>query len=299
MSDALTCRDLRFSRGSKEILKGISLAVKDNSLTGLIGHNGAGKSTLIKLFLGLLQPQSGELSVLGGHPSGRLLQIGYLPENVSFYDNMTIDEHLRYFAKLKKTPASRADELVETLGIAHVRSQKLGKCSKGQRQRLGLAQALLSNPRILFLDEPTVGLDPEATALMYQELVNLKNLGCTVVVCTHELSLLEDFVDDVVVLSEGEKKGQGTIDALRELAGLPAVIRFEGSVEGLERDERLKPYLRGAELCVPEGGLKEVFRMLARDHDRFDFQVRKAGLLEIYGKLVGRQIGVEPGRRGK
>ena len=161
------------------VLDGISLSVAQGEFVALIGHNGAGKSTLIKLCLGLITPKKGKVKVLDGKPGTSPVSVGYLPENVSFYDGMTIRENLNYFADLKNISRQRADELIESLGLSAVAAQKVGQCSKGQRQRLGLAQALLAKPKLLFLDEPTVGLDPTASDFMYQELLKLKERGCT------------------------------------------------------------------------------------------------------------------------
>ena len=121
----------------------------------MIGHNGAGKSTLIKTILGLIHPAEGNVTVLGRAPGSDPLSIGYLPENISFYEQMTMQAHLEYFADLKGVARSRVDELLEALGLSHVRRNRMNQCSKGQRQRLGLAQALLAQPRIMILDEPT------------------------------------------------------------------------------------------------------------------------------------------------
>ena len=199
--NAITCDDLVFRRGDRTVLNRIGFELAPGRLLGLIGHNGAGKSTLIKLILGLLKPASGRLEVLGGAPGASPLDVGYLPENVSFYDAMTVEEHLRYFAGLKGVARPRIDELVEELGLGVVLRQRLGQCSKGQRQRLGLAQALLTRPRLLMLDEPTVGLDPAASSLMYRELSALRDAGCAVVVCTHELALVEPYLDQVLLLA--------------------------------------------------------------------------------------------------
>ena len=169
--NAITCDDLVFRRGDRTVLNRIGFELAPGRLLGLIGHNGAGKSTLIKLILGLLKPASGRLEVLGGAPGASPLDVGYLPENVSFYDAMTVEEHLRYFASLKGVARPRIDELVEELGLGVVLRQRLGQCSKGQRQRLGLAQALLTRPRLLMLDEPTDHLDMESITALNNGLI--------------------------------------------------------------------------------------------------------------------------------
>ena len=152
-STSISCSRLVFKRGARTVLGDVSFNLKKGTLTALIGHNGAGKSTLLKLVLGLLTPFSGSLTVLGAAPGSDPLKVGYLPENVSFYDQMTVGEHLDYFSALKSVGRSRVEELVAQLGLIDVIGQKLSQCSKGQRQRLGLAQALLTSPELLILDE--------------------------------------------------------------------------------------------------------------------------------------------------
>ena len=274
--NAITCDDLVFRRGDRTVLNRIGFELAPGRLLGLIGHNGAGKSTLIKLILGLLKPASGRLEVLGGAPGASPLDVGYLPENVSFYDAMTVEEHLRYFAGLKGVARPRIDELVEELGLGVVLRQRLGQCSKGQRQRLGLAQALLTRPRLLMLDEPTVGLDPAASSLMYRELSALRDAGCAVVVCTHELALVEPYLDQVLLLATGECRGK---------AALPALITNVGSGDALA-DPELAPYVRGTRLAVPEGDVARVVRRLTEAHGVYDFQLRKADLGMIFAHFV-------------
>ena len=272
--NAITCDDLVFRRGDRTVLNRIGFELAPGRLLGLIGHNGAGKSTLIKLILGLLKPASGRLEVLGGAPGASPLDVGYLPENVSFYDAMTVEEHLRYFAGLKGVARPRIDELVEELGLGVV-----------LRQRLGLAQALLTRPRLLMLDEPTVGLDPAASSLMYRELSALRDAGCAVVVCTHELALVEPYLDQVLLLATGECRGSGTLEDLRAKAALPALITNVGSGDALA-DPELAPYVRGTRLAVPEGDVARVVRRLTEAHGVYDFQLRKADLGMIFAHFV-------------
>ena len=119
-STSISCSHLVFKRGARTILNDISFDLKKGALTALIGHNGAGKSTLLKLVLGLLEPFSGSLTVLGAAPGSNPLKVGYLPENVSFYDQMTVRDHLRYFSALKCVSERRVQELVEQLGLTEV-----------------------------------------------------------------------------------------------------------------------------------------------------------------------------------
>lgn len=281
MSEQTICVEgVSFLRGKRKVLDAVSCTLKAGTLTALIGHNGAGKSTLIKTILGLIKPVEGRVTVLGKAPGSDPLSIGYLPENISFYEQMTMQAHLAYFAALKGVPQTRVDELLEALGLAHVRGNRMNQCSKGQRQRLGLAQALLAEPRIMILDEPTVGLDPQASSWMYAQLAKLKSQGCTVIVCTHELSLIESFADFVLMLSGGRLRASGSVAELRHKANLPAVITgFD--VEALRRTDAAK-HLEGDALRVPDKDVPAVVRILTEQMKDFDFDVRRAGLTDIF-----------------
>ena len=281
-------RDLVFKRGSRVYLEDINFELHSGELMGLIGHNGAGKSTLIKLMLGLLPVSAGELTVMGGRPGSQLLKVGYLPENVSFYDAMSVREHLKYFAALKSVAWARIDELIQSLGLDAVVDQKLGQCSKGQRQRLGLAQALLSRPQLLLLDEPTVGLDPAASQHMYQELSRLRDQGCAIVVCTHELALVEPYLDNALLLADGRQRAYGTLDQLRERAALPATILVKDNAALRHPD--VIAFVRNDRIIVPEGRLADLVRLLTQTVGCFDFQVHKADLNSIFNHYVLNRV---------
>ncbi len=181
-------------------LENLSLSIHGGEVVGLFVHNGAGKTTTMKLILGLLSPTLGGVKVLGKAPSTEAFhpmryQLGFLPENVSFYPQLTGWEVLYYFAKLKRVSKSHADQLLEKVGLAHAANRKVKTYSKGMKQRLGLAQAMLTTPKLLLLDEPTVGLDPIATQDFYSMVDELKNQGCAVILCSHVLPGLEKHID--------------------------------------------------------------------------------------------------------
>ncbi|WP_312359874.1 ABC transporter ATP-binding protein, partial [Stutzerimonas balearica] len=162
--------------GSMTVLHDLHLSLGEGEVLGLFGHNGAGKTTSMKLILGLLAPSVGEVRVLGRAPADPQVrrQLGYLPENVTFYPQLSGRETLRHFSRLKGAALGQVDELLEQVGLIHAADRRVKTYSKGMRQRLGLAQALLGEPRLLLLDEPTVGLDPIATGDLYRLIDTLR-----------------------------------------------------------------------------------------------------------------------------
>jgi Cu-processing system ATP-binding protein len=217
--------------GKLTAVRDVDLALAAGECIALVGHNGAGKSTLIKLMLGLIRPNAGSVSVLGENPAGggaarARRDIGYLPENVALHPSLTGAETLAFYARLKRQPVARNAELLERVGIADAARQRVGTYSKGMRQRLGLAQALLGTPRVLFLDEPTTGLDPALRTGFYDIVRTLRNNGATVLLSSHALAELEGQVDRVVIMNRGHKAADGTLGELRRLARRPVVIRL-------------------------------------------------------------------------
>ena len=224
--------------GCQCALDRIDLGVGRGECVALVGHNGAGKTTLIKLLLGLLEPSAGEIRVFGDRPIGRWREknarrIGFLPEAISFQQQMTGLEALRFFARLKGVPTTDCENRLAAVGLADAGGKRLKAYSKGMRQRLGLAQALLGNPELLVLDEPTTGLDPDLRRELYQLLHVYRNAGTSIILSSHALSELEPHIDRAVVLKQGRLMGEGTIDALREKAGLSIRIRVRGDQQRL------------------------------------------------------------------
>lgn len=216
-------------------IKELSLNIEEGEVLGLFGHNGAGKTTTMKLILGLLKPTEGTVSVFGHAPtsthfSDYRYRLGFLPENVSFYQQLTGKEVLAYFAKLKKVNKQRVVQLLDEVGLGHAANRKVKTYSKGMKQRLGLAQALLTAPKLLLLDEPTVGLDPIATQDFYTMVDQLKKSGCSVILCSHVLPGVEKHIDRAAILGSGQLQALGTLAELREQAELPTIIHAYGEI---------------------------------------------------------------------
>jgi Cu-processing system ATP-binding protein len=212
--------------GDVVAVDGVDLTVEAGQVFGLIGHNGAGKSTLFKMMLGLVSANAGEIRI-GGQPIGGpgfrgvRRQLGYLPENVVFYDNLSGLETLAFFARLKGVDRAECGPMLQRVGLSAAAGRRVKGYSKGMRQRLGFAQALLGKPKLLFLDEPTTGLDPEGIRDFYRILREMKDEGATVMLTSHILSEIQERVDRLGIMKNGKIQAIGTVQSLREAMALP------------------------------------------------------------------------------
>ncbi|WP_238927884.1 ABC transporter ATP-binding protein [Achromobacter xylosoxidans] len=217
--------------GAQHAIDGLDLQLREGECVALAGHNGAGKSTLIKLVLGLIRPTHGRVTLFGEDAHSRAAarlrdRIGYLPETVALHPSLTGVETLAFYARLKRRSLSGNPALLEKVGIAGAAHRRVGGYSKGMRQRLALAQALLGEPRVLLFDEPTTGLDPASRLMFYEIVHELRAAGATILLSTHALSELAGHADRIVVMKAGRKIADGAMSALRRDTGLPIRIRL-------------------------------------------------------------------------
>ncbi len=230
----------------KRALDGLNLQVEKGEVFGLLGPNGAGKTTTLKILLRLVAPTSGSARLLGQELSDISVhhRIGFLPEQPSFYDHLTAEEFLSYVGDLFGLPAAtrreRVDQLSERTGIAESRRVPLRKFSKGMLQRVGIAQALMNDPELVFLDEPMSGLDPLGRREVRDLILELKGRGKTVFFSTHILSDAETLCDHVAILNRGRLQGCGELrDILRMEVATTEVVLEEVSAPVLEELRRL------------------------------------------------------------
>jgi ABC-2 type transport system ATP-binding protein len=201
----------------------LTFQIREGEVFGFLGPNGAGKTTTLLMFLGLTEPTAGKLQVCGFDPTREPLQVkkrvGYLPENVGFYDDMDARENLRYVARLNNIPdevsAPRIDQLLGLVGLLEDGSKRVGTYSKGMRQRLGIAEVLVKEPKLVFLDEPTIGLDPDGTNRMLDLIRSLsKEKGITVFFSSHLLEQVQRVSDRVGIMIKGDLVAVGPIEEL-------------------------------------------------------------------------------------
>ncbi|MBO9127029.1 MULTISPECIES: ABC transporter ATP-binding protein [unclassified Rhizobium] len=240
--------------GKVQAVRDVSFALNEGEMVALVGHNGAGKTTLIKLMLGLIRPSSGSIRVMGEDPASGAVavrqRLGYLPESVAFHNALTGRETLAFYSRLKQVQGSDPIGLLERVGLgAEAAARPVRTYSKGMRQRLGLAQALLGEPRLLLLDEPTSGLDPASRRRFYDLLAELKSKGAAILLSSHALTELEDRADRLLIVNEGVAVADGTMDDLRGLARLPTHVRV--TLANRRAFERLKSESFGWKETVP------------------------------------------------
>ncbi|MCA9005126.1 MAG: ABC transporter ATP-binding protein [Planctomycetaceae bacterium] len=233
--------------GRKKVraLNSLSLEVKKGEIFGLLGPNGSGKTTTLKLLLGLLFPSEGEIKVLGQPASNveKNERIGYLPEESYLYRFLNAEETLDFYGRLfKMSPQERRErsaELIEKVGLGHAKRRQLKEYSKGMTRRIGLAQALINNPDLVMLDEPTSGLDPLGTDDMKRMIVELKEQGKTVLMCSHLLADVQDVCDRIAILYGGELKVMGRVDDLLKEQEETQILTSKLSDEAIKEIEQV------------------------------------------------------------
>ena len=226
MTSTLTISHLTKRFAGVEALRDVSLTVEPGQRVALLGHNGAGKSTMMKIILGLIPFDEGAVTVCGAAPGSAAAraQVAYLPENAAFHPALTGEEQIRHYLSLRGERPAQALDLLARVGLADAAKRRIGTYSKGMRQRVGLAQALIGKPRLLVLDEPTSGLDPVSRRDFYALLDGLAAGGTAILLSSHALTEVEARTDRILILSKGRLMAEGSLADLRRKAALPVAI---------------------------------------------------------------------------
>ena len=311
MSAAVETFGLTKRYGELVAVQDLNLRLQAGEVFGMLGPNGSGKTTTILMLLGLTEPTAGSARVLGWDPTRQPLQVkrrvGYLPDSVGFYDELTAWENLRYTAALNGLSSAEANrriaEVLERMGLQDVAHRKVGTFSRGMKQRLGLADVLLKRPQVAILDEPTLGLDPEA-ALEFLELIRtLKRDGLTVLLASHLLHQVQSVCDRVGLFHRGRMVLEGTVDELRErvLGGAyrihvqargPGMERVLAEVPGVVRVARTDGDTYRVEARVDCRA--EIARRVVASGELLALSVKRPGLDEVYARYF-QQLEAQPG----
>ena len=275
-------------------LDNLSLSVTRGEIFGFLGGNGAGKTTTIKLLMRLMFPTAGTARILGRDIADVKMhaRIGYLPENPYFYDYLTARELLVYFAELfgieKSERKRRVEDLLDKVGLEEKsRGKQLRKFSKGMLQRVGLAQSLINEPEIVFLDEPMSGLDPVGRREIRELIANLPEKGCTVFMSTHILSDIEALCDRVAILRKGKLAATGKLDELLTNSG--ETQAFEVILNGISAEDLRAAFQNSKNFAV--------FPTANGARVQIENESQVAEILTANQKLGGKLISVQPVRQ--
>jgi len=217
---------------------GLNLRIEEGEIFGFLGPNGAGKTTTILMLLGLTEPSSGTAQVCGCNPTREPLKVkrivGYLPERVGFYEDLTARQNLRYTAELNNLPKEEAEkkitDLLATVGLSEVADQQVSTFSRGMKQRLGIADIRVKEPKLAFLDEPTTGIDPEGIDEILKLIVSMAKRKITVIFCSHQLHQVQKICTRVGILAKGHLVADGSIDRLGGKTAGAGRYRIEAEV---------------------------------------------------------------------
>ena len=229
--------------GNFRAVDGISFSIQTGEIVGLLGPNGAGKTTTMRMISGFLEPDSGTVKIDGldvlKNPVETKRKIGYMLESAPMYSDMIVADYLKYIAEIEnQNPAEKCRELAEVCGLKEVMHKNIGELSRGNRQRVGLAHALMGNPEILILDEPTSGLDPNQV-LEVRSLIKQIGRTHTVIISTHILSEVEMLCGRVIIISDGKKVADSPTEELREHFGNSSEVQICVSGASTEEAEKI------------------------------------------------------------
>ena len=293
----LEARNLSHRYGETLALDGIDLTLQTGQVTALLGPNGAGKTTLIHQMLGVLPVREGSLNILGLKPKDLNCrrQLGAMLQISGVQDNLTVNELLALFASFYPQPAD-FDAVINEAGLNGLEKRQYQKLSGGQKQRMLYALAVVGNPQLLILDEPTTGLDPSARRKLWQAIDQRRQVGNSVLLCTHYLDEAEQLADHIVLLDQGRIRTEGTTDEIRaQVPNQQIRCHSNQSIADIEAlDEVQHAQLDDGQLNILAGKAEPVVRhLLANDPDLTELEVQRTTLETAFLALTENQTGNE------
>jgi ABC-2 type transport system ATP-binding protein len=307
MPAAIECRDLRKTYDGKvEAVRGLSLHIEAGECFGLLGPNGAGKTTTIEILEGLLEPTSGEVTILGhrwqDNPRELREWLGISLQETRLSEKLSVRETIELFGSFYREPRS-SDEVLDDLQLREKADTWVGKLSGGQRQRLAVATALVGNPKILFLDEPTTGLDPQSRRQLWDIIRSFQHKGGTVLLTTHYMDEAERLCDRLAIVDHGQIIAEGTPEDLIARLGGHHVVEFEANTNGAEGVAERWRHLPSVEAVRQDDGLvcltvREPHLTIPALLDAVEraggqlehLSTRQASLEDVFVRLTGRHL---------
>lgn len=302
MGTVITTDSLTKTYGKKDVVKDLDLHVPGGSIYGFLGPNGAGKSTTMKMILGLIKPSKGEITVLGKEVNEKnrlsvLRNTGSLIEAPSYYGHLSGVENLEIICTLKNVPLSEIQRVLKIVRMEKQKDKKVSQYSLGMKQRLGLAAALLGNPKILLLDEPTNGLDPAGIQEMRELICSLpKQYGMTVLVSSHLLSEIDQMATHVGIINQGELIFQDSLSALHKHSRSRLILKTDNDTAALSvlLSFGLSASLEGKTLCLKttdnETVIKAVNVLVQSGIGILRLTEQQMSLEDIFLQLIGKQV---------
>ncbi|KON85514.1 ABC transporter ATP-binding protein [Sporosarcina globispora] len=248
--NAVETKQLSKAYGVHQVVNGMDLTVKKGEIFGFLGRNGAGKSTFINMLTGIISPSSGTYSLLGIEAPGSevMKRVGVMPDYSSFYGSWTAMEHLRFFSALSGSRASKEKclEVLRSVDLLSHGNKKTGKFSFGMKKKLGIAQAIIHDPELVFLDEPTSGMDAESAILIHRLIRQLQEQGKTIFMTSHNLDEVEKICTRIAIMRDGVIDKIGTMEELRAFYRSTMTVKMKHSSVPKHEQTRLKQWLESA-----------------------------------------------------
>ena len=302
MGTVITTDSLTKKYGKKDVVKDLDLRVPGGSIYGFLGPNGAGKSTTMKMILGLIKPSKGKITVLGKEVNEKnrlsvLQNTGSLIESPSYYGHLSGAENLEIICTLKNVPPSEIQRVLKIVRMEKQKDKKVSQYSLGMKQRLGLAAALLGNPKILLLDEPTNGLDPAGIQEMRELICSLPNqYGMTVLVSSHLLSEIDQMATHVGIINQGELIFQDSLSALHKHSHSRLILKPDNDTEALSflLSFGVSASFEGKNLCLKATDnaavIKAVNILVQSGIGILRLNEQQMSLEDIFLQLIGKQV---------
>lgn len=304
----ISVSNLRKKYDTVEALKGISFSIGQGEFYGLLGPNGAGKTTTISIMSTIVEPSEGEVSIAGydlkKNPTECKKNIGVVPQEIALYNEMTAYDNLIFWGSLYNVPQqelkTRIDETLHLFGLADRKNDKVKTYSGGMKRRINIASALLHKPKILFMDEPTVGIDPQSRNLIFEVIEKLHKEGMTIVYTTHYMEEAERFCDRIGIIDNGQIIAQGTLDELRKSSTMKEtiVITFTNLTEELYNKissdwkdlKRFDDVIHFYTMNIKNDLSKIILQCNDAGLDIMHIDIQKINLETIFLSLTGKQL---------